>query len=365
MTKRGIKSRSKMFRIMLRDGEQGAPNPDLEDLAGREPGIDGTILAAAARKIIAGMAGLQVATGDDYPGMGNTGYCLALVVAGQHMDEIMSGTLPMVHDDVLAADLDPYGKKTWELYTVVLPEFFQVVLGLDGPPAMDIRYDPLDSVDGQHAGAIQGEAVSYCEVYPDGDTARYVKIEVRTASQVVPVLVPAGLGGEGVAAGMTVYAAGVFTVARQKVMMRACKCVGVRMDGYDAIYNLADQWGLTDAAAGEIINMLRGNHGDEAAKYAPVFVKYARMDRRVSWEDRVLEMPDGGLVSLDEKHIRSGPGGWRAIRECTKMWPRVFQRAERAGAVGRLLEPGKSPLLKKRTGEFTGPAAAGNGPTKP
>lgn len=333
MAKRGIKNRSRMFRRMLQTEAAAAPNSDLTDLARREPGIDGTPAATALRNAIAGMAGLQAATGDDYPGMGLAGYNLALVVAEHHVDEIMSGTLPMVHDDALAADLDPYGKNAWELYTAALPEFFRVVLGLDSPPAPDIRYDPLDSVDGQHAGAIRGEAVSCYQVYPDGDTTRYVKIEVRTSSQVVPVLVPAGLGGEVVAAGMTVYAAGVFTVARQKVMMRAIKCTTVRIGGYDSVYDLAGRWGLPDAAAGEIISTLRGKHGGEAVKYAPAFVRYAEMDRDMSGKDLVLEMPGGGRVSLDERHVRSGTGGWAAVRECIRLWPRVFEKAELVGGL--------------------------------
>lgn len=328
MAGRGLTNRSEFFRALLWE-HAGGRNPDRKPgtaTGAADPSITGTLIAAHVREKIAGMAGVQAPAGDDYPWMDVAGYGLALSVAQNRMDEIRAGTLPLVPGDALAAGLDPHGKKAWDLYEATLPLFFQALLGTERPAAVDARYDPLDSVDGQHAGAIRGEVASRGYVYPDGDTAKYVRLAVRTASQEVPVLVPAGLGGEGMAAGMTVYAAGVFRVARRKVEMRACKCVMERIEGYDAIYGLADDWGFPDAAATEAVLMLRKMYGADAPAAAPAFRRYAEMSRDSIGDGAMLEIPGSKSAWLNPEEVRAGPENEAGVRECIRLWPSAVRR---------------------------------------
>lgn len=322
MKRRRIRKRSEMFRVMLAAMDA---HPDLAKLAGAEPVMDGTAVAALARREVAALAGRKPAAGADHMGMGLAAYELALAVARSHMDEILAGVMPVTHGDALAASLDPHGRRAWELCTAVLPRFFQAVLGLDRTPTADMRYEPLDSVDGQYAGVVCGEAVHRSRVYPDGDTIQYVRLDVRTASQTVQVLVPADRLAQDVEVGMTVRAAGVFAVVRQRVVMRACRCRVVRTDGYGAVYGLADEWGLGEAAAARVIRMLKDRHGPDAAAHAEPFAAYARLDR-ASW-NLVLEMPGGVRVGLDPAHVRAGPPNHAGITECMRLWPRVVCRA--------------------------------------
>lgn len=336
MAEHGIRGRSDMFRRMLQSAKAiGGAKMDLDfaALTSREPVMDGTAMAGLARSEMARIAGIPVVTGADYPGMGLAAYELALVVARNHMAEISSGTLPVVGDDALAAGMDPHGRRAWELYTETLPGFFTVLLGLDRPPKPDVRYEPLDSVDGQHAGAVRGEVVSCNQVYPDGNTIKYVKLEVRTPAQTVPVLVPAGTMREDVDVGMVVYAAGVFAVARQKVVLRACKCAGIRTDGYDEIYGLMAEWGLSDAPAARIIRMLQERHGRDAKVYGRVFARYARMDKSVRVWDLVIDGPDGERMHLDPADVRGSPPGPDAVRECMRLWGAVIARARMEGVI--------------------------------
>ncbi len=340
MAERGIRCRSKMFRDMLWGGDGSSPNHNTADPAsptsvtGEEQARDGTMVATALRDAIAKMADMHAAAEDGYPSMGLAAYELAMVVARNHMGDIATGTLPMVGDDARAAGMDPHGRQAWELYTETLPGFFRVLLGLDRPPEPDVRYEPLDSVDGQHAGAVRGEVVSCRQVYPDGNTIKYVKLEVRTAArETVPVLVPASMVLEEMGAGMTVYAAGVFAVMRQKVVMRACKCAGVRIDGYGPIYELTGEWGLSGAAANAVINMLQESHGSMAPDFAPAFAEFARMDRSVRGWDLAVEGPGGKRMYLDSRDLRRNQPGADAIRECIGLWGRVVHHAKVAGIV--------------------------------
>ena len=327
MTKHCIKKRSEMIRHLLRVEGEAALNRDIANLGG-EPVIAGTAVAASVRNAIAEISGVPAVTGADYPGMGVAGYELALIIAQNHMAEILAGTIPMVYDDAHAAGLEPYGRKAWMLYMVALPEFFRVVLELAEPPAADMRYGPLEVVDGQYAGAVKGEVLSSSQVYPDNDTAKYAKLEVQAGRQVVPVLVPAGLGCGDIEVGATVYAGGAFTVIRQNVVMRACKCVVVRPDGFDAVYDLVERWGLDDQAADGVIRVLRRCHGDQATEFAPVFEKYTEIDQESAKAMRVLEMPAGGRLPIKWSDVRSEPPGPEAVRECTRLWSRIFGRME-------------------------------------
>lgn len=325
MAELGTRNRSELVRTLMWERIK-EPVPGREPATGAaDPAIIGTQVAACVREKIAEMAGVQEPAGADYPGMGVAGYELALIIAQNHMTEILAGTIPMVYDDAHAAGLDPHGQNAWGLYTVALPGFFKVALELDKPPAVDMRYDPLELVDGQHAGAVKGEVVSSSQVYPDNDTAMYTKLVVRAGRQEVPVLVPAGLGGGDVAVGATVYAGGVFTVIRQKVVMRACKCAVVRPDGFEAIYGLLERWGVDEQAADGVIHVLRRCHGGRATEYADVFGRYVEIDQESEREMLMLKIP-GGRLRLQWGDVRSKPPGLEAIQECTKLWSRVFGR---------------------------------------
>ena len=152
MVKRGITSRSEYFRKLVQNDVNGVDESD----------INGTPPAGVLRAEIAGPANRQAPMAD-HPSMTVRAYDLALVVARARMAEIRKGKLPMVEDDIREAWLDPYAERTWELYMDVLPKFFKVLLGLDGPPNVEVRYGPLDMVDGQYAETVQGE-VRYCRI---------------------------------------------------------------------------------------------------------------------------------------------------------------------------------------------------------
>lgn len=336
MAEYGIHNRSEMIRRLLWESV-GKRNPNQKPstaagVGAADPGINGTPTAVHVVEKIATVAGVQAPAGADYPRMDAAGHNLALVVSRNHMGEIAAGTLPVVGDDALAAGLDPHGRRAWEIYTETLPGFFQVLLGLDRPPKPDVRYEPLDSVDGQYAGAVSGEVVSCGQIYPDGNTIKYVKMEVRTAAQTVPVLVPATEVREIVEDGMMVYAAGVFAVSRQKVVLRASKCAGVRIDGYGPIYDLMDEWGLSNADATKVIRTLEAHCGQAAPDYVNMFVAYARMDRDGNWS-LTLDGPGGEKVRLDWSDLRRAKPGKDAVLQCTGRWPRVARLAGAAGVI--------------------------------
>lgn len=132
-------TRSCFFRRLLQDRANGMYG-----------NVNHAISAAVLRSEIAGLANLQ-APGGIYPAMTIRAYDPALVAARTSMDEILSGTLPMVGDDARTAGWDPYAEGTRWFYMRVLPKFFKTLLRLDRPPTVDARYEPFEMVDGQHA----------------------------------------------------------------------------------------------------------------------------------------------------------------------------------------------------------------------
>lgn len=325
----GAKSRSDMFRHLI---YHILEENDTETTPHTTQGIEDSELAAMARSMMAGMAGVTPAEGG-YPAMDVTAYEAALVVARRHMEDIQSGILPMVEKDVHAVGLDPYGKHAWDMYMEILPTFYGVLLGCSKPD-VDIRYTPLPMIDGQCAGAIQGEIISCDQTYPDDDTTLYTQLQVDAGPQQVRVLAPAKLGTD-LAPGMTVYAAGMFRISDKKVTVRANKCVMVRLEGYDTIYELANTWSLSNAASSGIIHMLRECHGEAAPEFAPTFVAYMGMDKTSN--NRTLVMPGGGRLVIERSLARSGPPGLDGMRECMAMWQGVLYRARSAGALSQML----------------------------
>ena len=147
MLARGITNRSDFLREVFQESK--AVPADIRSLLepGYEPDISDTAVAAAVHSQIAGLANQQAPV-TNYPGMTFWMYDLALVVARAHMGEILSGTLPMVEDNVRTAGLDPYAENIWGAYMGVLSRFFKTLLRLDRPPTVDVRYKPLEVVDG-------------------------------------------------------------------------------------------------------------------------------------------------------------------------------------------------------------------------
>ena len=313
MARHHIDNRSRMFRTMLDMADMG--------LAGSEPVIDGTGVAGLARREIAGMAGMEPPVSADYPGMGITAYDLALAAARSHSEEILGGVIPMTYEDAVSSGLDPHGRQAWELYHTILPRFFRTVWNMRVRPVPDMRYEPLNSVNGQYMGSICGEVLSRDCTYPDGNTTRYEKLAVRTATQNITVLVP-GMPPD-IAPGVNVYAAGIFVVVRQKVVMRACKCHVVRGQ-WEAIYGLTGEWGLGDGAAAHIIRMLKRRHGADAPKFAEPFASFARLD--CSSHDLSVMMPDSKCTILGSGDVRATPPGPEAVKQCIKLWARVVWR---------------------------------------
>lgn len=332
MSKNGMTNRSDLVRMLVRKADAGAAKAGmLAGLNRGEPDISGTPSAAGIRELISKMAGVPVAAGVDYPGMDLTAYDVALVVARAHLDEIRAGVLPMVDEDMVSIGLNPYGEDVWAIYMEALPEFFRVLFGLDRPPTTDIRYEPLERVDGQDFGAVRGEAVSCDTIYPHGEKRMYVRVVLEVGGTRVVVVAPGS--GLGVVVGMPVYAAGRFAVSRRRIMLRASKCVTARVDGFGLLYEMAERWGLSELAAYRVVEMLRQRHGDRAPDFCRSFVAYMGMHEAMSRVSLSLEMPTGMSVLLRYDDVRASPDGEKAMQECVTLWPRVMAKAEVVGAV--------------------------------
>ena len=294
-----------------------------------EPGaasINHTVAAAKLRSVVAKLLGADSPSDTGYPPMSLDAYNLVLVVAGRHGKRMRAGSMPMMRDDVVAAGLDPDSKETWHLCMVVLPEFFRVLSAGKNPPAVEVLYEPLDTVDGQGSGSIEGVVESCGEVYPDNNTKLYIGMVLRTARQRVRVLAPTGCGGDNVAVGITVYAAGTFDVERRRVVMRAYKCVVRRVPGFDEVYAVARRWGVHDAVAGQAVAALQECHGASAPEFSQAFASYLLIDRATMPSGGMLQMPDDWSVKLYKSDIRAAPDGVDAFRWCALHWPSLARR---------------------------------------
>lgn len=343
MTSRGTHNRSALMRNIIREAaggieERSADRPTVEGTDGTPAknmggtpteNMGGTPVAELVLAEIASLAGTRAPDGADLPAMSVAGYNLALVAARRHIDEILDGTLPLVPDDVSdAGQGDPHSREVWDLYHDVLPRFFQLFLGAS-MPAVDLRYGPLDEVDGQHAGAVRGSVVSKTSTYPANDTTKYVKLVVGAGTQDVPVVMPAGMCPAGVEPGVVVYTAGTFDASRQRVEMRAHKCTVERIEGFDVLYEMAGDWGCPAVAATRAALMLRRIHGRDAVRMTDVFRKYAEIDHESADMDMVLSMPNGTNVWLGRDDIRSGTRNEVGFMECVRLWPVVVRRTRR------------------------------------
>ena len=315
-------NRSSFIRSLVRDARGRAADPKPAPQA-----VNG-VVASSLRDAMAGLLGAVGQPDDGYPDMSLDAYGLALVVARKHHELVRAGSMPMAREDAAAAGLDPDGRETWRLYTEVLPEFFRRLVGADRPPMVDILYEPLDYVDGQDSGAVVGVVESCTETYPDGDTTRYVEMVVRTGRQTIRVLVPTGCGGDDVTEGLTVYAAGTFTVERRQVVMSARKCVVRRVPGFGDIYDVADAWGVPDAVSGQAVAVLLGCHGQSAPDYGTSFAAYLTADRDALLSGG-LQMPGGRPLKIYKNDTRGVPDGPDAFRWCFGRWPALAQRARR------------------------------------
>lgn len=299
-------------------GQNGAQNTD----------VSGKACMAKLRDHMAGVLGAVSAPDGGYPAMGLDAYNLALVLTELHAASIRAGTIPMVRDDAEAADLDPDGRYTWDTYMDTLPDFFGVLLGTDNRPSVNVRYETLDAIDGQGSGGIEGVVESYKDAYPDaypdGGTARYVKMRVRTIRQSVEVLVPSGCGADGVTVGIPVYAAGTFEVRRERVVVRARKCIVRRIPKFDDVYAVADEWNVPNEVAGEAVMMLRNKYGTRAPKFSAPFAAYLRADRNTAPRGYALRLPSGRTIWLGKDKMRDTPDGVDAFRWCTEHWADVM-----------------------------------------
>lgn len=335
-------SRSELVRWMFGNIAESGQHDDTSIQAGNNHAKDADINASASaaklRDDIAGLLGIVSPPDDGYPAMGLNAYDLALTVSERHTENVRAGSIPMVHDDAAAAGLDPDGQETWRLYMDVLPEFFGVLLGHDGRPLVDVRYEPLDAVDGQGSGAIEGIVESCDDAYPDGDTTRYIEMDLRMRDQTVRVLVPRGCGADSVTPGLTVYVAGTFGAERRKIVMRARKCVVRRVPGFDEVYKVADRWGVPDVVASQAVLVLRECHGQNAPQFSVPFATYLATDHTAMPTNENLMMPEGWPIRLYKSDLRAAPEGMDAFRWCALHWPSLAKRVE-AEKVRRIKGP--------------------------
>ena len=330
--KRGV-SRSNLIMSFITAGLHAGGVP--AGNANTHADINDTVVGAKSRGVIAGLLGITAWPDGGYPPMGLDAYGLALVVAERHGGRMRDGAIPMMREDAAAAGLDPDAKETWSVYMGVLPEFFRLMLGTEKSPLVDVLYEPLDTVDGQGSGSIEGIVESCGEIYPDNNTKWYMGMVLRTRRQRVRVLVPAGCGGDGVTAGLTVYAAGTFEVERRNVVMRAHKCVVRRVPGFDEVYDAAAGWGVPDVVASQAVAVLLECHGASALEYSQPFASYLAADRTTMPAGGMLQMPGGWPVKLYGSDVRATPDGVDAFRWCALRWPALAQRVRDTEALRR------------------------------
>lgn len=325
-------SRSGLIRSALRPiiepgnhDNDGEPDGSIHN---QETDVNTRTFAVRLRNHIAGLLGIVSPPDTGYPAMSLDAYDLALTVSERHTEDVRAGSIPMVHDDAVAAGLNPDGRETWGLYMDVLPDFFGVLLGPDSHPLVDVRYETLDDVNGQGSGAIEGVVESCDDVYPDGDTMRYVEMDLRMPSQTVRVLVPRGSGADEVTPGLTVYVAGMFAIERRKIVMRARKCVVRRVPGFDEVYAVADRWGVPDVVASQAVLVLRECHTKNATRFSEPFAAYLAADHVTMPVGMNLMMPDGWPIKIFKSDLRAAPEGMDAFRWCATRWPSLARRIE-------------------------------------
>lgn len=269
------------------------------------------------------------------PGVDGSALRLIAAVTGLHMDELRGGVLPMVDTDAVHASLDPHGRETYRLYMDDLPGIFEESLG--SRPRVDIRYAPLDTVDGEYVGSVVGSVLSHREVYPGRyDTNRHVQLLVQTPRQKITALVPTGHGADDVSVGLRVYVAGVFESSRGGMTLHATTCSVCRFAGFDEVYDLADRWGVDDMVSGRAVAMLFRAHGADAPRYSRMFARFLTLDRSAVFPDVQLRTPDGEQVTVRTEDARDAPDGPEAFMQCTDSWPGLVERARRFGAMPRV-----------------------------
>ena len=155
---------------------------------------------------------------------------LALIIAKHHADQLRAGVIPLTPTDIQEYGLDVHGRRVWELYNKEILNFFSLILGQDGM-RIDLRYDPIQNVNGEYAGAVQGEVMSMDYYYIPG-TTRQMKILVVFMDRVgIKLYALTDICPNALDVGVTVFAAGVFGVEGRKLVMEVSKITLLQGEG--------------------------------------------------------------------------------------------------------------------------------------
>lgn len=246
----------------------------------------------------------------------------SLAVATHHTSDVLAGVIPLVPDTVHEAGLDPHSKYAWDTYYKELIPLFTAILRR--PMSVDLRFEPLDFVAGQYAGAVVGTVTDRTRLHPIGEAIRAVQYTLDSGARRLHVR----LRGDGhplVGVGATIYVAGVFVVGPGRggsLQIHGTKLTLRHTPGFEAVYKLARQCNAADIQAARAVEMLHSIHGEEAAGMADVFVQWCRGAHRLvpikKEYDFVVRRQDVHNDTGFERYIELWPGVWDRLAAVSK-----------------------------------------------
>lgn len=305
---KNIQSPTALFRTLLR--EAVAPKvlvrTDTKSVIYRE----------VARRLDVG------ASVTEYPPCSADGLEQSLAVATHHTSDVLAGVIPLVPDTVRSAGLDPHSKHAWDIYHRELVPLFTALLRR--PVSVDPRYEPLDIITGQYAGAVVGTVTDRTRLHPIGEAIRVVQYTLDSGARRIHIR----LRGDGhplVGVGTTIYVAGVFVVGPGRggsLHIQGTKLTLQHTPGFEAVYKLARQCNATDIQAAKAVEMLHSVHGEQAAGMVDVFVQWCRGAHRLipakKEYDFMVRRQDVHNDTGFERYVELWPGVWDRLAAVSK-----------------------------------------------